>query len=131
MRAGESNAFDPVDVVDRFEEAWKVAVWIVRRLVVVDDLPEELDLAPAVRRRLAHLRENVRLRPHPLLPPCIWYDAETTELVAAFDDRDIRACRLVAARDSQRKRHVLVRIQVQHGGRRAALAGGGRFVDEH
>ena len=45
MRAGEADALDAGDVVNRLEQPGEVAAGIVRRLVVVHDLPEQLDLA--------------------------------------------------------------------------------------
>ena len=57
MRAGEPDALQPLDPVEPLEQRREVARRIVRRLVVVHDLPEQLDLRgrrmppPAARRR--------------------------------------------------------------------------------
>ena len=80
----------PVDLVHRLEQPGEVAAGIVGRRVVVHDLPEQLHLAAPGRRRLADLRQDVGLRPHPLVAARVRHDAEAAELVAALDDRDVR-----------------------------------------
>src|SRR5581483_12528001 len=87
MRTREADAVDTGDAVDRLDQAGEVAAGIVRRLVVVDDLPEQLHLAMPRRGRLGDLRQNVVLRAHPLVPARVGDDAEAAELVAPFDDR--------------------------------------------
>ena len=62
MRAREADALDAGNLVDRFEQRREIARRIVRRLVVIHDLAEQLDLAPAAGRRLAHVGEDLRLR---------------------------------------------------------------------
>ena len=47
MRAGEADAVDAVDLVHRLEQRREVARRIVRRLVVVHDLAEQLHLPAA------------------------------------------------------------------------------------
>ena len=47
MRAGEADALDARDFVHRLEQPGEVARRVVRRLVVIHDLPEELHLARA------------------------------------------------------------------------------------
>jgi hypothetical protein len=66
---------------------------------MVDDLPEELHLAASAADRLPNLRQDVGLGPHPLVAAGIRNDAEAAELVAPFDDRDVRLHRIGTARD--------------------------------
>ena len=90
---------------------------IVRRVVVVDDLPEQLHFAVAAGGRLAHLGQDVGLRAHPLVAARVRHDAEAAELVAALDDRHVRLDRIAAPRHAERKRHIVVRIEVDvHAG---------------
>ena len=61
------------------------------------------------------LGEDVGFRAHPLVAAGIRYDAEATELVAPFDDRDVRLDRIVAPGHSQGERHIVKRIEVDDG----------------
>ena len=121
MRAGEPDTLDAVDVVHRLEQAGEIAARVVRRLVVVHDLAEQLHFASAVRRGLADLRQDVGLRPHALVAARVRDDAEAAELVAAFDDRDVRLHRVVPPRHPERKRHIVVRVEIEQR-RTAAFA---------
>ena len=85
---------------------------IVRRLVVIDDLPEQLDFLVPFGGRLHHLVDDVALGAHPLVAARVRHHAERAELVAAFDDGDVGLHRIVPARHPERKRHVVVRIDV-------------------
>ena len=62
MRAREADAIDAGNFVDRFEQRREIARRIVRRLVVIHDLAEQLDFAPAAGGRLADVGEDLRLR---------------------------------------------------------------------
>src|SRR5258707_15577639 len=86
VRARKPDAVDAVDLVDRFEETREVAGGVVRRVVMVDDLAEELYLGVSGRRRFADLRQDVGLRTHALVPARVGHDTEAAELVAALDD---------------------------------------------
>ena len=116
MRAREADAVEPGHLVDGFEKAREVAAGIVGSLVVIDDLSQELHLAAAARHGLADLRQNVGFRAHALVPARVRHHAEAAELVAALDDGHIGLHGIAAPRDAQRKRHVLVRIEVDQGG---------------
>ena len=119
MRAREPDALDARRRRERLEQRREVAGRIVGRLVVVDDLPEQLHFACARRRRLADLGQDVGLRPHPLVPARVRHDAEAAELVAAFDDRDVGLDGIAAPRHAQRKRHVVVADRGRRPARRA------------
>jgi hypothetical protein len=112
MRTGKADTLHARHLVHLLQQAREVAFRIVGRLVVVHDLPEELDLAMALVGRLADLGENLRRRPHPLVAPGVRHHAEGAELVAAFDDVDVGLHRVRPARDPERERHVLVRVDV-------------------
>ena len=43
----KTDPLDAGDIIDRRKQVGKVARWIVRRLVVIDDLAEQLNLAAA------------------------------------------------------------------------------------
>ena len=60
VRAREAYAFDTLDVVHAFEERREIAGGIVRRLIVIHDLTEKVNLFMAARRRVPDLREDVR-----------------------------------------------------------------------
>ena len=107
VRAGKSDALDARHVMNRLEQAAEVAIGVVRRAVVVDDLTEQLYLAPPRGSRFADFRENVRLRTHPFVSSRVRHDAETAEFVAAFDDRDVGLDRVAATRHTERERDVV------------------------
>ena len=111
------------------EQAGEIAGGIVGRLVVVDDLPEQLDFLRAGGDGVACLRQDVGNRPHPLVPARIRHHAEGAELVAAFDDGDVGLDWILAPGDPQGERHVAERIQVDH--RSTPRGGVERLLDEH
>ena len=84
MRAGKPDAAHARHLVDRFEQAGEVAGRIVRRLVVIDDLPEQLDLHPAAVHGVAHVGQDFRLRAHPFVAARVGDDAEGAVVVAAL-----------------------------------------------
>ena len=127
MRARKPDALDARHLVHGLEQRRKVARGIVRRLVVIDDLPEQLNLAVPLARRLTHFVEDVALRPHPLAAARVRHHAERAELVAAFDDGDVRLHRIVPPRDAERKRHVFVGVDVDA---RRGIRVGERLADE-
>src|SRR4029079_16476916 len=102
MRTGEPDALDAAHLVHGFEQSREVAVGFVWRLVVVHYLTEQLDFLQALLRRRTHLRQDVRLRPHPLVAPRVRDHAEAAVLVAALDDRHPRADRICAPREAER-----------------------------
>jgi hypothetical protein len=59
MRARKTNTLDAGYVVDIRQQLSEIAAGIVGRLIVVHDLPEELDLFAAGRDRVADVREDV------------------------------------------------------------------------
>ena len=130
MGAREPDALDARDGVHRFEEPCEVARRIVGRLVVIDDLAEQLHLAMAGRRRLPDFRHDVGLRPHSLVPARVRDDAEAAELVAPLDDGHQRLDRIAASRDAERKGDVIVRVQIDEG-RDGASSRGARLLDQH
>ena len=89
MRAGEPDPVDARHVVNRLQQPAEVARRIVGRRVVVHDLPEQLDLAATLVRRVPNLRQDVSLGTHPLMAAGVGYDAEAAELVAPLDDRHV------------------------------------------
>ena len=88
--ARKTDPLHAVNLVDRFEEAGEIAARLVGRIVVIHDLAEQLHLAMSCARRLAHFGQDVGPCPHPLVAAGVGDDAEATEFVAAFDDRDVR-----------------------------------------
>src|SRR5690348_14751910 len=90
VRAGEPDARDALDIVHRLEQSDEVTGGIVRRLVVVDDLAEQLYFLVPARGRFTDFGEDVRLRAHTFVSARIRHDTEAAEFVAAFDDRDVR-----------------------------------------
>ena len=98
------------------EELREVAGGIVGRLVVIHDLPEELNLLPPRRHGVAHIGQDVGLGAHALVPARVRHHAERAVVVAAFDDGDVRLEWIAAPRDSKRKRHVVPGIDIDFGG---------------
>ncbi len=127
MRAGEPDPIDALHLVHRLEQAGEVTGGVVRRRVVVHNLPEQLHFPPAARGGLADFRDDVSLGPHALVPPRVGYDAEAAEVVAAFDDGHVRLHRIAPPRHPQRKRHIVVGIEIEQLSA-AALAG---LLHEH
>ena len=69
MRAGEADPLEPGDLVEPLEQRREVARRVVGRLVVVDDLPEQLDFAArpvsAAWRASARMSATGRIRSWP------------------------------------------------------------------
>jgi hypothetical protein len=103
MRAGEANPFDARNGVNRFEQCREVAGRIVRRLVVIDDLSEQLHFAAAAVGGLPHVGEDLRFRSHALVPPRVRDDTEGAKVIAALDDGDVGAHRIAAPHHAQRE----------------------------
>src|SRR5215203_3455698 len=82
MRAREADPLEALDGVQALQQPGEVAGGIVRRLVVVDDLAEQLDLFRARVYRMASLRDDVSSRAHPLVTARVRDHAERAELVA-------------------------------------------------
>ncbi len=108
MRAGEADALHARHAVHRFEQCCEIAGRIVRRLVVVDDLSQEVNLPSALVNRLPDVVHDLRLLSHPLVAPGVRDNAEGAEIVAAFDDRDVGLDRVFVARESERERRFIV-----------------------
>src|SRR5688500_8589834 len=79
MRARETDPFEAVDAIETLEESREIAVRIVRCLVVVDDLPEQLDLPGAGGDGLTGVRHDVGGGPHSFLAPRVRHHTEGTE----------------------------------------------------
>ena len=118
MRTGESDALDPWTVVDRFEQPGEVARRVVGGLVVIHDLPEQLHFLEAAACRVAHFREDLRFRPHPLVAARVRDHAEAAVLVAAFDDCHPGANRIARGASARTETR---RCRVRRG--RTAFAG--------
>ena len=112
MGAGKADPLDARDLMDGFEQAAEVARRVVRGTVMIDDLPEQLDLAATAVSRLANLGEDVALGPHPLMAARVRHDAKAAELIAAFDDRHVGLQRVGPPRHPQGKRDIVVGIEV-------------------
>src|SRR5687767_4379035 len=93
--AREPDAAQAVDLVQTLEQSREIAGRIVGGLVMVHDLAEELYLPGARIRGLPCLRDNVGRLPHSFMSPGVRHDAERAELIAAFDDGDVRLERIV------------------------------------
>jgi len=89
VRTGKANPLDAGNGVHCLEQRREVALWVVGRLVVIDDLPEEVNLLPPGGHRLFHLPQDLLLRPHALVPPGIRDHAERAVVVAALEDRHV------------------------------------------
>ena len=119
MRAGKPDPRDALDFVDLLQQRREVTGGVVGRLIVIDDLPQELDFPQAPGGGVAHFGQDLGLRPHPLVAPRVRDHAEAAVLVAAFDDRHPRTHRVIAPRDAERERDVVVRAEVDLGHVRA------------
>src|SRR4051812_193760 len=104
MRTRKSNPFHARNVVDGLEQPREITRRVVGSLVVVHDLAEQLHLPPSRFGRRAHLREDLRLRPHTLLPAGIRHNAKTAVLVTPFDNRDPGSYEVAPPGDGKRKR---------------------------
>ena len=101
MRARKPDPLDAIHLADASQQIGEIAAGDIRRLIAVDDLTEQLHLARARLRGRAHVGNDVRDRPHALVPPRVWDDAEGTELVAPFDDGDVGLERILTPRNSE------------------------------
>ena len=80
----------PVDRRRPLEQGREVAAGVVWRLVVIDDLPEQLDFARTRCDRLTRVGHDLGNRTHPLVPARVRHHAERAELVAPLDDCHVR-----------------------------------------
>lgn len=115
MRAGESNSGDPIDRAHPAQELGKIACAVVWRVVVIDDLPQELNLRMAGGRGLFDFSKDVDNRPHSLVPPSVGDHAKRTELVTALDNRHVSTDRIISASKTQGETDVFVRLDVDQG----------------
>src|SRR5688572_14622980 len=86
VRTRESDPLDTRHLVNRLQQSGEIALRVVRRLVVIHDLAEQLNFAMPLARRLPNFSQDVALRPHPLRSAGIGHHAERAEFVAPFDD---------------------------------------------
>ena len=107
----------------------EVAGRVVGGLIVIDDLPEQLDFASAGVHGMARLGYDVRRRPHALVTARVRHDTERTEFVATFDDGDVGLHRIEAASDPQWKRDIAHGIDIEL--RTELPRGLNRGADEH
>ena len=105
----------PRNVVDGREQRSEVAVRVVGRLVVVDDLPEQVDFPPAAGDGVLDVRQDLGLRAHPLAAPRVRNDAERAVVVAALEDGDVRLDRVGPPCDPEWEADVVVWIQIDLG----------------
>src|SRR5262245_6277398 len=126
MRAGEPDALDAGYFVHRLEEAGEGPALVVRRGLMIDDLSEQLNLAPTLPGGVPHLGEDVGPGAHPLVSARVRHHAEAAELVTAFDDGHIRLHGVAAPRDAKRPAHIIVRLERD---RRTAVLR--RLFDQH
>src|ERR1017187_493156 len=115
MRAGEANPLDPRDAVHTLQELSEVAGFVIRRLIVVDNLPEELDFAMSRIGRVFHFGQNVRDRPHAFVSSGVRHDAERAEFVASFDNGDPRPYRVAMTHHAEGKRDIVVWVDIEGG----------------
>jgi hypothetical protein len=116
MRTRKPDAFDARNLVNGLEKRREITRRIVRRLIVIHDLAEQLDFAVPAARGLDHFVQNVALRSHALVPACVRDDAERAELVAALNDGDVSLHRIETPRDAERKPHIFIRVYVDESG---------------
>ena len=76
--------------------------------------------------RLLHIRQNLRLRPHALVPAGVRHDAEGAVVVAALDDGHIRLHRVLPPRNPEGKGHIVIRVHVD-----LARPGPKRLIEQH
>ena len=131
VRTRKTDPRQPLDSAQALQQRREITGGIVRGLVVVHDLSKQLHFPCTGRDGVPRVRQDVRHRPHAFVPARVRHDAEGAELVAAFDDRDVRLDRIAPPRNPQRKRHIVDRIQ-RHG--RAVLVSRlplNGFSDQH
>ena len=108
--AGETDPLDPGNFMDGFEQAREVARRVVRRLVMIDDLPKQLEFRAGRWRRRRGPSARISAWPDPLVSACVRHHAERAEIVAAFDDGHVRPDWIAAPNHAKRKRRILVRV---------------------
>ena len=94
VRTGESDPLHAGDRIHFSQQLGEVAGRVVGSRIVIDDLSQQLNLAPPRRDGLPDVGQDVRLGSHPLMTAGIGDDAKRAMIVAAFDDRDIRPDRI-------------------------------------
>ena len=129
VRARESNPRQAVDLLQPLQQSREIAAIVVWRLVVVDDLSEQLDFPGARVDRVARLGDDVGSRPHALVAARVRDDAEGAEFVAAFDDGDVGLDGIEASRDAKRERDVAERVEIED--RRRTVGSVNRAVHEY
>src|ERR1039457_344251 len=119
MRGREADAADAVDAANLAKQADEVPAAGRRVAVAVDVLAEQLDLAVAHPRQAASFLENAVAGPAALRAARERDHAVGARLVAALNDRDVGAVRIVATREGRIERFVRVEAEA----RDAAIAG--------
>src|SRR5690242_4921924 len=119
VRSDETNAADAVDFPDGAEQAGEVPAGGRRIAVAVYVLAEKLDLDVAYLRQFARFLQDAFAGPAALRPPRERHNTIGARFVAAFDDGDVRAMRIIAA--GERGFESFVGIENQAGD--AAVAG--------
>jgi hypothetical protein len=112
MRAGESNSLDALHVVDPLEKLGEIAPGLGRVLVVIHDLPEEVNLAVSLRRGAPGFLDDFGGRSHALMSSGVWNNTESAEVVTPLDDRYVRPYRVVSDCDAKRKGNVIVGMYI-------------------
>src|SRR6185437_14221663 len=95
MAGGEAHAPDSRDLAHRGEQLGEAAL-ALRIAVAVDVLPQELDFRIAQVGNAPRLIENGSRGTAALLAARVWNHAIGAELVAALDDGDVAAVRVLA-----------------------------------
>jgi hypothetical protein len=100
--------------VDRLEKTREVAIWVVGRLVVIDNLSEEVNFPPAFICGSCSVGKDLRLESHPLVAARVWYHAEGAMVVASLNDRDIGSDLVLSANRAERKGDVVKAADVDY-----------------
>src|SRR5512132_2457702 len=115
MRARESYSLQALNPRNALEQLCEVAPRIVWRLVVIHDLSQQLHFPMPRSGRLPDFVEDVSHRTHAFVAARVRHHAEGAEVVAALDDVHVGLDGIGAARDSERKRDIIMRVDVDCG----------------
>ena len=114
MRGSEAHAANSFDLCHGQQQLDKIPFarrWIA---VGIHRLAEQLNLRVAAIGEAPNLRENRIAGPAAFRAACVRHHTIRTGIVAAFDDREVRAKRIIAARDFSLECFVGVEIEARH-----------------
>ena len=111
VRSGESNAANPLHCRNAAQQIDKTPPARRGIAIGIHRLPQQLNLSVAGIRKSPGFRDHRFARPAAFRTARVRYHAVRAGIIAAFDNRDVRANRIIPPRDFRFKSLVCIQIQ--------------------